>query len=51
LERVRDTFQGAPLESARELCVTVLDGVRQFMGTAPTHDDVTALALVRSGEE
>ena len=32
---------------AKEICVSVLDGVRQFMETATTHDDVTALALVR----
>jgi hypothetical protein len=33
---------------ARENSVSVLDQVRQFMHTAPTHDDVTTLALVRN---
>lgn len=35
-------------ESAHEICVGLLDGLREFMHTAPTHDDITALALVRS---
>jgi len=45
--RVKEGLQQAPAESAKELCVTILDKVRQFMGTPPTHDDVTALALAR----
>jgi phosphoserine phosphatase RsbU/P len=51
LERVKAEFQRTGAESARELCVMVLDGVRQFMGTAPTHDDVTTLALVRASSK
>jgi serine phosphatase RsbU (regulator of sigma subunit) len=48
LPRVKETLQGTVAESANELCVTVLDGVRRFMQTPPTHNDVTALALVRA---
>jgi phosphoserine phosphatase RsbU/P len=48
LDRVKEGFRRTRAESARELCVMVLDSVRQFMGTAPTHDDVTTLALVRA---
>jgi serine phosphatase RsbU (regulator of sigma subunit) len=48
LEKVKEGFRRTGAESARELCVMVLDSVRQFMGTAPTHDDVTTLALVRA---
>lgn len=47
LERVKENLQRVPAESAKELCVAILDSVRQFMTTAPTHDDVTTLALVR----
>jgi len=47
LDRVKEGLQKAPGENAKELCVTILDKVRQFMGTPPTHNDVTALALVR----
>jgi sigma-B regulation protein RsbU (phosphoserine phosphatase) len=48
LERAREYFHQSRLESAHETCVGVLAQVRQFMGTAPTHNDVTALSLVRS---
>jgi phosphoserine phosphatase RsbU/P len=48
LDRVKEGFGRTGASNARELCVMVLDSVRQFMGTAPTHDDVTALALVRA---
>jgi serine phosphatase RsbU (regulator of sigma subunit) len=48
LQGVKDGLQRVPAANAKEVCVGVLDGVRQFMGTAPTHNDVTTLALVRS---
>lgn len=48
LERAREYFHQSRFESAHETCVGVLDQVRQFMGTAPTHNDVTALSLIRS---
>ena len=49
IERVSQYFQEARFDSAHESCVGMLSRVRQFMGTAPTHNDVTALSLVRSG--
>jgi sigma-B regulation protein RsbU (phosphoserine phosphatase) len=48
LERAREYFHEARFESAHETCVGLLDRVRQFMGTAPTHNDVTALSVIRS---
>ena len=47
LERVKDGVQRTKATSAKELCVSVLDNVQQFMCAAPTHNDVTALALLR----
>jgi phosphoserine phosphatase RsbU/P len=51
LGRAKEALQRAGAQSAKEICTTVLDGVRQFMGTPPTHDDVTALALLRSSAQ
>jgi serine phosphatase RsbU (regulator of sigma subunit) len=48
LERAKQSLQRGTAHSAREICTEVLDDVRQFMGTPPTHDDVTALALLRA---
>jgi len=48
IERTKAYFAETGFESAHETCVGILGRVRQFMGTAPTHDDVTALSLVRS---
>ena len=49
LEGTKSSLQEAPLaSSAPELCVTILRAVQQFVQTAPKHNDVTALALVRS---
>ncbi len=48
LARAKQSLQRASAETAKELCVTVLGDVQQFMCTPPTHDDVTALALVRA---
>ena len=47
LERVKHGVQGANDTSAKQLCVGVLDNVQQFMRRPPTHNDVTALALLR----
>jgi sigma-B regulation protein RsbU (phosphoserine phosphatase) len=47
LQRVRDVLQQSQALAAKDLCVSVLDQVQQFMGSAPTHNDVTALALTR----
>jgi serine phosphatase RsbU (regulator of sigma subunit) len=48
IERVSQYLRDAACETAHETCVGILSKVQQFMGTAPTHNDVTALALVRS---
>ena len=48
LNRVKEQFQGASGDNAREIATVILDGVQQFAHTLPTHNDVTALALVRA---
>ena len=49
LQRVKDVLQQAPAgTSAKELCASIVDQVRQFMHATPTHDDVTALVLARN---
>ena len=48
LQRVKQRFQSASRENAREIATVILDGVQQFVRTPPTHNDVTALALVRA---
>lgn len=48
LQGVKEGLQRGNSKSAKEICLNTLDGVRQFMGTAPTHNDVTSLALVRA---
>jgi serine phosphatase RsbU (regulator of sigma subunit) len=48
LQRVKEVLQQSTAASAKELCVSVLDQVQQFMCAAPTHNDVTALALARN---
>jgi serine phosphatase RsbU (regulator of sigma subunit) len=47
IHRVKQGLQSATADSARELCVSMIDGIKRFMGTPPTHNDVTALALLR----
>ncbi len=49
MERVKQYFQSSAFETAHETCVGILASIQQFMGTAPTHNDVTALSVVRSG--
>jgi len=49
LERVKTGLQQGTNETAQELCATVIDDMQHFMRKAPTHNDVTALALVRAG--
>ena len=49
LEGTKASLQEAPVtSSAPELCLTILRAVQEFAQTAPKHNDVTALALVRS---
>ncbi|MGO9864826.1 MAG: PP2C family protein-serine/threonine phosphatase [Terriglobales bacterium] len=48
MDRAKQTFQGATAAGARELCLIMLQATRQFTRTAPTHNDLTTLALVRN---
>lgn len=48
IEHVREYLRQAHFDTAHETCVGVLSKVQQFMCTAPTHNDVTALAVVRN---
>lgn len=48
LDGTKQYLSEVDFESAHETCVGLLARIQQFMGTAPTHDDVTTLALVRS---
>jgi len=48
LERVESSLDDAELAGAENLCIQVLDSVERFMCVPPTHNDVTALALVRN---
>lgn len=48
LEQVKQSFGEATPEAAKDVCLNVLDQVRKFMCRPPTHDDVTALCLVRA---
>ncbi|HYL13277.1 MAG TPA: SpoIIE family protein phosphatase [Terriglobales bacterium] len=47
LERVEQSLQRATLSNAEQLCGEILDSVESFMCAPPTHNDVTALALLR----
>jgi phosphoserine phosphatase RsbU/P len=47
LDGVRKSLQDATGQSAYDLCLTVLQATRQFTLKAPTHNDLTTLALVR----
>jgi sigma-B regulation protein RsbU (phosphoserine phosphatase) len=48
IERVREYLSQAHFDTAHETCVGVLSKVQQYMCTAPTHNDVTALSVVRT---
>ena len=47
LQRTAEYFNRSRFDSAHEVCVGLLDKLQQFMHAAPTHNDVTAIALVR----
>ena len=49
VEGVSATLEHVNAPSAQRLCVAILEGVERFMCAPPTHNDVTALALVRRG--
>jgi sigma-B regulation protein RsbU (phosphoserine phosphatase) len=48
LDRVKQKFDGAPQDNANQIATLILDAVQEFMHMPPDHNDVTALALVRS---
>ena len=48
LHRVKQQFQSASRENARDIATVILAGVREFLHTSPSQNDVTALALVRA---
>jgi serine phosphatase RsbU (regulator of sigma subunit) len=48
MERTEEVLKQSAGQSAKEIGKLVLDDVQRFMCAAPTHNDVTALALVRS---
>lgn len=50
VSRLKQTLQNVTTDTAKQICVSVLQNVQQFMGTPPTHDDVTALALIRAAQ-
>jgi hypothetical protein len=46
--RVKDGLRNTTAEYAKDICLAMLDLVKQYMRTPPTHDDVTAMTLVRA---
>jgi phosphoserine phosphatase RsbU/P len=48
LEGVKEGFQKSTADTAQDLCVAILRSAEQFMEGPPVHNDVTALALLRS---
>jgi phosphoserine phosphatase RsbU/P len=48
LDGVKQSFQDSTVGSAHDLCLSMLQAVREFALTAPTQNDLTALALVRN---
>ena len=48
LTRVKENLQRNGSSDALALCESILKGVAEFMGAPPSHNDMTALALVRS---
>lgn len=47
LHGVKQHFLGIPIDHANTVATSVLDAVREHLGTAPPTNDLTALALVR----
>jgi serine phosphatase RsbU (regulator of sigma subunit) len=48
LQRVKEHFQLASRENAREIATVILASVQDFLHASPAKNDVTALALVRA---
>jgi serine phosphatase RsbU (regulator of sigma subunit) len=49
LDRVKQGFEQRRSESARKICLSALDDVKQFSGGARMRNDLTALVLARAG--
>ena len=47
LSRVKDNLLKNRGNTAKQYCVSVINEVQEFMKTPPTHNDVTALSLLR----
>jgi serine phosphatase RsbU (regulator of sigma subunit) len=50
LDGASSNLQQASAVTAWDLCLTILHAAQQFMGTPPSHNDVTALALLRHSQ-
>ena len=48
LSRVKERFGSATQQNAHDIAAGILSGVQEFLRMPPTHNDVTALALVRA---
>ena len=48
LQRVEAALKRAPLSGAANVCHFILGEVQRFVGAEPYHDDITALALLRT---
>ncbi len=48
LERAKSSLRQSAGKTAKEVCAAAIDGVQQFMRKPPSHNDVTALALIRA---
>jgi len=51
LDGVKQSFLDATVLSAHDLCLSILQAAREFALTAPTQNDLTALALVRNADQ
>jgi len=49
LQRLKEHFQKAPLNSAHQVALSALEAVRQFAQSAAEQNDLTTLAVVRPG--
>ncbi|HWZ46316.1 MAG TPA: SpoIIE family protein phosphatase [Candidatus Saccharimonadales bacterium] len=47
LRQVKDNLELVRTETAQQICASILDKVQEFTHQAPTHNDVTVLALAR----
>lgn len=50
LEGAQLALQGAVSGSARDVCLSILRAAQEFMQVPPTHNDTTAIALLREGK-